>query len=379
MCAPRISAFVLALCIAGCETFDYSYQGGAAQSLSSAVLGNPAPLPPEPVTLWLSDDAKATLDARINRKWNDHYKLNELRELLFDEDELSIGYDANSTKTAMELWETRKGNCLSMTNLFIATARYIGLDAHYETVEVAPTWDHEGWTMIRYEHIIAVGKLDGGTEYVMDFLPEFVVGDREAARISDTEALALYYNNLGAEAVIGGDQQVAVDNLRVALQIDPGFSDAWNNMGAAMRRSGRLELAEYAYRRALQADDDNYSALGNLAQLYQSEGRDREAKHYVERVNWYRQRNPYFHYFVARTLMEEGHYRDAVTLLERSVRLKRDEPDFYEALSRSWARLGNSEKSGDYEALAQKYREEGFRPPPRHHNHRFWVQTVDVN
>lgn len=379
MQTAKIWGCVVALSlIPGCVSFDYRYADDQERRLISRVIGEPAE-EPAISPLYLSQEVQDELDSRINKRWGDRNKLNRLRSYLFDEDELNLQYQGEVTKTAMGLWESRIGNCLSMANLFIATARYVGLDASYTTVEIQPTWDQQGSTLVRYEHIIASGKLNGGDRYVVDFLPDFVIGDRHAVRIDDNHALALFYNNLGAEAVIEGDYKSAIVNLQRALAIDADYSDAWNNIGAAFRRDGQLDLAEFAYQRAVHLDENNYSALSNLAQFYQYAGREPEAEHFIDRVNRYRQRNPYFHYFVARFFYERGDYEDAIVLLERSIHLKRDEPDFYEALAKTYDQMGDTARSERYTALADKYREQVMEPAPRMHNHRFWVLSIDVN
>lgn len=364
--------------ISGCVSIEYPYTPEEEARFKRLVLGESREVPATAM-LTLNDEIEAALDEHISDRWSDRHKLNALRAYLFDEDQLNVSYNADNTKTAAEMWESREGNCLSMTSLFIAAARHVGLDASFKTVAVRPTWDHYGSTMIRYEHIIAVGQLSTGQEYVVDFLPEFVIGDRRAYKIEDEYAKALYYNNLGAEDVIRGDYESAIENLKYALRMYPNFSDAWNNMGAALRRHGDHDLAEFAYQQALKLDVNNYSALSNLAQFYKADGREREAEHFLDRVNRYRRRNPYFHYFIARFFFDKGEYEEAIMLLERSIQLKRDEPDFYEAMARTYDRIGNEQMSGTYMALADKYREENLEPAPRVHNHRFWIQTINVN
>lgn len=375
------SRFFLALSVAllaGCVSFDYRYSPAQEQQLISRVLAI-APEAPLISPLYLSESAKAVLDKRIKRGWGDEEKLNQLRDFLFDKKEMHLSYSADKTKTAMEVWQTHTGNCLSMTSLFIAAARYVGLDAGYETVDVRPTWDQQGDTMIRYEHIIAVGHLIGGREYVVDFLPDFVIGDRKSMRITDRQAVALYYNNLGAESLIDGRTKQAASYLAQAVQINGSLSDAWNNLGAALRRSGDDELAEFAFQRAVHLDMDNYSALTNLAQFYQSRGMEAEAKYFVARINAYRRRNPYYHYYIAHYLYEQGEYKKAIYLLEAAVSLKRDEPEFYLALARSYAKLGNNVESRHYKVLAAEYAKGQRMPAPRARDHRFWIQNYSVN
>ncbi len=364
---------------AGCiphVSYDYDLQEEA--SLLSRVLGN------EPETsidiLALSPEIRNLLDTNINPRWGTRHRLKNLRELLYDENQLNIHYDATNTLTATDTFNARAGNCLSMTSLFIAAARYVGLDAQFQTVAVDPTWDHDGNTMIRYEHIVATGHLAGGGLYVVDFLPEFVLGDMRTNLISDEEALALYFNNLGAEGVVEGRIDDAVLNLRHAINLRPQFSDAWNNMGAAMRRAGEYELAEFSYHRAIHQDFTNYSALSNLAQFYHYRGREKEASHFQERVNRYRSQNPYFHYFHAQLSFQQGEYSDARESLRKSIRLKREEPDFYVALAKIHEKMGEQEESLEMLAVAKKYREGTLRAPVRRMNHRFWsMMTIDVN
>ena len=299
-------------------------------------------------------------------------------ELLYGEDQLNVRYDAASTLSATDTFEARAGNCLSMTSLFIAAARYLGLDAHFQTVAVDPAWDHQGNTMIRYEHIVATGSAGGGRSYVIDFLPEFVVGDMDAKIISDLEAHALFYNNLGAEAIVDGRVDESLVNFRRAIRLRPKFSSAWNNMGAAMRRTGQYELAEFSYLRALDQDYANYSALGNLVLLYRYTDRDGEAAQLKERVKHYHARNPYFNYFQVRAAIRKGHLKEARKHLKKAIRLKRNEPDFYIAMAEIHAAKGEEEEKLKMLDLAKKYTEGVLVAPSRQMSHRFWT-TNGVN
>ncbi len=361
----KIISLMLAIALlTGCITNpEYRYAGADEAELMRKVLGN-QPAPTRLVTLELAPEIKAALDEKIDRDWRSEKKLQEIRAFLFAEEGVGIKYDANATLTATETFRAGKGNCLAMTNLFIAAARYVDLDANFQTVEVKPTWDHSGQTMIRYEHIVAVGRF-GEDTYVVDFLPEFLIGDRPSENISDERAMALYYNNLGAEAVVDEQPKLGISYLRKSLALDIENSDTWNNMGAAMRRNGNARLAEFSYMKALEIDSYNYSALSNLARFYEAEGRAKEAELIANRVDRYRKRNPYFHAFAAGVLFDLGDYEEAHLLMNEAIRLDRDEPAFYEASAQIYLAEGNQRQYERQLERANYYRTRVIERPPQ--------------
>lgn len=379
VCQRFLMAGIAMAFVFGCTPqLDYSYEPAQEEELLARVLGD-APPEFDRDILKLSPEIKAILDSEIDRSWNGQRKLDRLRQMLFDDNQLDIQYDAFHTLTATETFNKREGNCLSLTTLTVAAARYVGLEANFQTIEVQPTWDRDGKTLIRYEHIVATGNFDFTRSWTIDFLPEFIVGDQRTEIISDDEALALYYNNLGAENIVDGRTHVGIRYLRKALHLKPNFPDAWNNIGAGLRRDGQHELAEFAYHKAIQQDGSNYSALSNLAQFYKARHRFEEAEELQRAVEGYRSRNPYFNFFIAQVLMKEGNLEEATAYLQRSIRQKRDEPDFYEAIAKVYERQGNAEQSEEMLVLAEKYRSGELTAPPRRNHHRFWTTTLNVN
>jgi predicted Zn-dependent protease len=92
-------------------------------------------------------------------------------------------------------------------------------------------------------------------------------------------------------------------------------------------------------------------------------------------VERYRRRNPYFHYFVAQVFFDEGHLSEARLFLDNAIRLKRDEPQFYEALALVATAEGDSVASGRYLARAERYREaKPLSPPERIMSSRLMVR-----
>lgn len=88
-------------------------------------MGEPSSLMRSVDVLELNDELRSYVD----RDWTARMKLEKLRKMIFSAEMLDLEYDTRRTRTAIETFQARRGNCLSMTNLFIAMARYAELDA----------------------------------------------------------------------------------------------------------------------------------------------------------------------------------------------------------------------------------------------------------
>ena len=62
---------------------------------------------------------------------------------------------------------------------------------------------------------------------------------------------ALLRFSLGNEYLKAGDREKAVEQLRAAVQKDPGYSAAWKLLGRALDESGRMPDALEAYRQGI--------------------------------------------------------------------------------------------------------------------------------
>jgi Flp pilus assembly protein TadD len=331
-----------------------------------AIMGEPSHLVPPTDVLALNDELRTYVDSHVDRDWASRRKLEKLREMIFSEDMLDLRYDTTHTRTAIETFQARRGNCLSMTNLYIAMARYAELDARYHTVPALPWWDRSDNTMIWNEHINAIGELRNDAQYVLDFIPEPPTAvKRKDKTVSDRYAQALYHNNLGAEALINARLDEALTQLRTALSIEPGLADAWNNMGILQRRLGRYDLAEASLTQAIRLEPRHYTAMSNLAGHYQRHSNPEMAEYYRKKITHHRAANPYYQFALGHRALEQGDYQLAIRKLKRAIRLGTSEPEFYQLLHVAYERSGNTKKSLRNLQLANYYRNQQLQDPQR--------------
>ena len=165
----RLWSVVAAICLGGCTSIDLEIGFLLDEDIHRQILDQASDSYPEIDTLYISDEIEQLVDGHLNRRDNDRTKVNKLQEILYDEEFLNIQYSDEQTLTAVEAYLTREGNCLSVMNLYVAMARYAGLEASFQTVNVQPNWDRRGSLLVLSQHINATGKLAINSYYVVDF------------------------------------------------------------------------------------------------------------------------------------------------------------------------------------------------------------------
>jgi Flp pilus assembly protein TadD len=258
----------------------------------------------------------------------------------------SLDYD-ETTRTARATYHDRQGNCLSFTMLFVGLARAAGLTAAYQSVTVPPTWVNDGKVVIG-NHVNSIVRTAFGEETVVDFNIREYEAQQRSRRVDDDYALALFYTNLGAEALLRNDYAAGFAYFRAAAGTHPQMAGLWVNLGVLYARHGLHSQAESAYLYALEADGNEQSAVANLAIVYESLGELELATEYREAVQSYRERNPYYHFAVATLAFDEGRLPDALAALRKALRLKYDEAEFHSLRGRvqeAMGRIGDATQS----------------------------------
>lgn len=323
----------------------------AAMLLDASPLASGAALPE--VTredlLTVTPEMSAFLDGYINPEQKQSFRLKRLLYAIMGEGTFELVYD-DSTRTAAETFRDQRGNCLSFTNMFVAMARHVGLDASYQEVEVPAEWSLSGQAFLLSQHVNVFLHLSHDETRIVDFnILDFNTSYGRRV-ITDERARAHYFNNIGVEHMLNGDTALALANFRAGVREDPTFAPAWINLGILHRREGYPAHAEAAYLQALEADRFNLVAMSNLGSLYEQEGMEERAAEYRARVESHRNKNPYYRFYTASEAFVNGDYEAAIAHLKYAIRKRDDEPRFYSLLSLSYLMSGDK-------AAAQRWME----------------------
>ncbi|MCG6962516.1 MAG: tetratricopeptide repeat protein [Acidobacteria bacterium] len=317
----------------------------SAQLLAGTPLGAPShatdSVPSAVDVLAPTPAMRAFLDTHVNRNAGANLKLRQLVSAVMSRDTFGLQYDER-TRTAAETFRERRGNCLSFSTMFVALARDVGLSVQFQEVDIPPDWTQDKETFVLNRHVNVRVLMEPIGSVVVDFNTADFRTSYDMRPISDDQALAHYYNNIGVERMLAGDLVAAVASYRAAIaDHDPQFSAAWTNLGTLYMRHGNPSYAEAAYLHALDADPNNLVVMSNLARLYDRQGDSDRAARYRRRVLRHRMHNPYYRYQLAREAFAEADYDGALHHLKYATRKKKDEEWFYSLLGECYEKKGN--------------------------------------
>lgn len=281
----------------------------------------------------LSPEMEVFLQRYVLQEKKSDQRAANLARATTDPKVLGFRYDPGLTLDSVETFNRRAGNCLAFSSMLVAMARHAGLTAWYQEVEIPPEWTSLNNTVLVSLHVNVVleGRQD---EWVIDVSGRSGEPSRRIRRIPDSEALAQYYNNLGANALTQSNLALAYAYFTKAIATEPRLSYVWSNLGVVYSRNDQQEEARATYRAALAMDPQQLIAANNLFLMYEREGNREAAEKLQARVERHRRKNPYYLYHLSELALEEGRYEESSAMLNQAIDLYAGEYRFHYHLAR---------------------------------------------
>ncbi len=207
--------------------------------------------------------------------------------------------------------------------------------------------------MVSRGHIVAGIFVDGDLK-TYDFLPYRAKSYRDFEPIDDTAAMAHFYNNLGAEALMDDDTERAVGHLEVAVGLAPDFEKALNNLGVAYMHLGRTDEAVELYDRALVIHPQSVPILTNLARATQDLGLAERAEELLDQIESVNEINPFFFVYRGEQALAAGDFGKALDYMRRAFRIETEEAEVHVGLAKVYLAMGDLDKARHHVARALK-------------------------
>ena len=348
--ARSVPLFAVFLAFVACSEVPPFDSVGYLRSRVAEQLGTGAAAAIE-IPFELESEILALVDARLRPAGSERRRARQVVDLVFGH--LGLEYAYYPTRTANETFRARQGNCLSFVNLFVALGRHVGLNPFYVEVVDQRGWSYQQGMVVSRGHIVAGMRLDGNLE-TFDFLPYQPKSYRDLEPLDDRRAVAHFYNNLGAEALLAGDLPAARKHLDQVGAIAPDFVGGMNNLGVCLARLGELEEALLTYRRGLDLEPSNVAVMSNAARLYQQLGYPREAEVLLARIRDTRQASPFFYVYQGELALAENDFETALKHLREALRIDSEVPEVHLGLVKLHLALGEVARARHHLSRALK-------------------------
>lgn len=249
----------------------------------------------------LTPDMEAYLDNEIVRRVSTRGRIHAIVDALYSRGPRKFSYDARETGTAAEVFERKRGNCLSYTIMTAAFAKRLDLPVQFHVVTYGDVWDRSNDIDFRIGHVnLTVGKtyFNSGEEtaQLLDFVALTDAHGQYLDDISEDVIASMFYNNRAAEAVGRGDLDAAYWWSRAATESSTAFLGAYNTLGVVYLHHNNPAMAARVFERVLEREPENVMAMSNEAIALRAMGRLGEADSFTARLKEI-QPNPPFYYF----------------------------------------------------------------------------------
>jgi tetratricopeptide (TPR) repeat protein len=169
--------------------------------------------------------------------------------------------------------------------------------------------------------------------------------------LHEVTVVAMFHNNLAAEALAAGRMDEAYRQARRAVLRDPTFVAGINTLAVVYMRSGHLPQAEQALAAALEREPESTLALSNRVLLLQREGRTGEAEVVARKLAQIEPVPPFHDFDLGRKAMGSGDFGEARIRFARELRRQPYQSDVH-----FWAALADWQL-GDGRHAAQHLRQ----------------------
>lgn len=289
----------------------------------------------------LSAEAVHHLRETVGVEGTEVDRIRRLVRYLTEPTGLDFQYSSNATLSAEAAYRARQGDCMAYSNLLTAGARALGVQTNFVYVSEVPIYyQHQGLFFVSSH--IAVGVGDGAYQKVYDFVSEQT--DWKLAlyqRLSDRQALALYYNNLAVDQMLSGHEDEAEKLLSFLLVREPVVKELYSNLGVVRMRRGDYKGALDILEQGIQHFPEYQPLYTNAITAAKRAGNASRAAELEKKGSEIAGKDPYFRFAMGLSAYQNAEYDTAAAEFEAASKALPDSIVI-------WAWLARAHLSGEH-------------------------------
>lgn len=321
------------------------------------------PVETEEEVFALDQAAMDFVDSAVNLTRDPHEQMEALVDKIFDRSELNLLYMGNANTVASETFHNRAANCLSLSIMTYSLAKHAGMGVRFQDVKIPEYWTRRDGYSLLNGHVNlrimprnsdnVIHLLKHGVQ--VDFDPLVGRQNFSTRMVGNEMILAMFYNNLGADALLSNSYSKSYAYFRAAIKVAPNFDSSWVNLGILYRLNDQYEWAEASYKQALAINSENLTAWENLAFLYELDNKPLLASEINAKVESQRKDNPYHHFIMGEQEFEEHNWQGALQHYRNALRLDKSKHEIYFGLAKTYFELGDFTRSAMYMKKAKRF------------------------
>lgn len=311
----------------------------------------------------LSAEMKRFVHVEIKQQLRDQGPALGLVSALYRRRQVALEYDASMTRNAIEAFDARKGNCLSLVIMAAAFAKELGLQVTYQSVAIEELWSRVGDIAFLNGHVnLVLGQpaidatpgYDAARRVTVDFVPGEDIARLHTRAVSENTIVAMYQNNRAAEALARRQVDQAYWWARAAILRAPEWPSAYNTLAVLYLEHGNLQESAQVLERLLQHDPRDRPALANLASVDERLGHDEQAAALRTRLAQLEPYPPYHFFQLGVAAMRRGDYQAARSLFAWEVDHAGYDSEFHFWLALACVGLGERAEANRQLQIAQR-------------------------
>lgn len=289
--------------------------------------------------LALSPSMKRFADTEMASEIRNKGLRDGLLDALYTKGRLQLDYDSETTRTAAEAFDAKRGNCMSLVLMTAAFARHLNVPVRFNNVYLEESWTRSNGIFFVAGHVnVSLARPMGSQTRVVfgdpelltiDFLPPSEVRSTRSRVVDESTILAMFLNNKAAEALTVGQVDDAYWWAREAILTDSRWLSAYNTLAVLYRRKGLFDRAESTLRLVLQREPLNTQAMSNLVLVLSDTGRREEAQAYANQLAQIQPVAPYKFFDEGVAAMRAGEFANARQLFRKEIARAAYVPEFH--------------------------------------------------